>query len=192
MDDEDLIEAFLAGDERAFGELVGRHRRHVYRVARGILRRHDQADEAAQEAFVKAYRNLAAFQGQSSFRTWLHRIARNAALDLLAREGTQARVAERAAADPAHSPPEPVRAPRPVEELIREERIRELRRAVDGLPDRQRATLNLRVREGLKFGEIAEALGCSVGTAKANFHHAVKNLRKQLSAAAEELRESTG
>jgi RNA polymerase sigma-70 factor (ECF subfamily) len=192
LDDKDLIEAFLAGDERAFAELVARHRRHVYRVARGILRRHDQADEAAQEAFVKAYQNLSGFQGQSSFGTWLHRIARNAALDLLAREGTQARVAERAAAEPSYAPPEPVRAPRPVEQLIREERIAELRRAVDQLPDRQRVTLNLRVREGLKFSEIAEALGCPVGTAKANFHHAVKNLKRNLSAAAEELRESTG
>ena len=188
MDDTELIEAFRAGDEDAFGQLVARHRRHVYHVARGVLHRHDQADEAAQDAFVKAYRGLGRFQGQSSFRTWIHRIARNAALDLLAREGTQARVAEEAALEPDLAP----RGPRALEDLLRDEQVQELRRAIAKLPDRQRLTLNLRVRQGLKFSEVAEALDCPIGTAKANFHHAVKNLKKILSQASEGLREGTG
>ena len=192
MDDKDLIEAFRAGDERAFAELVSRHRRHVYAVARGILRRHDQADEAAQEAFVKAYQGLGRFQGQSSFRTWIHRIARNAALDLLSREGTQSRVAEDAAQEPSYLPPESPRGPRALEELLEEERVQELRRGIAQLPERQRITLTLRVQQGLKFSEIAETLGCPIGTAKANYHHAVKNLKKLLAAEPAGLQEGTG
>jgi RNA polymerase sigma-70 factor (ECF subfamily) len=188
LDDKDLIAAFRAGDERAFEELVTRHRRHVYLVARGVLRRHDQADEAAQEAFVKAYQALAGFQGQSSFRTWIHRIARNAALDLLAREGTQARVAEESALEPRHEAP----GPRVLEELIASERVQELRRGIAQLPERQRLTLTLRVQRGLKYSEIAETLSCPIGTAKANFHHAVKNLSKILSTAPETVREGSG
>ncbi len=188
MDDRDLIEAFRAGDEGAFAQLVTRHRRHVYGVARSILRRHDQADEAAQEAFIKAYKGLSRFQGQSSFRTWIHRIARNAALDLLAREGTQTRVAEEAALEPSLAP----LGPRALEDLLREEQVLELRRGVALLPDRQRLTLTLRVQQGLKFSEIAETLDCPIGTAKANFHHAVKNLKRILKAAPEGERERTG
>lgn len=188
MDDKDLIEAFRAGDESAFNELVSRHRRHVYLVARGVLRRHDQADEAAQEAFVKAYRSLGGFEGQSSFRTWIHRIARNAALDLLAREGTQHRVAEEAALEPDRQ----AGGPRALEELLADERRRELRRGIAELPERQRLTLTLRVQQGLKYSEIAEALDCPVGTAKANFHHAVKNLKKILSASPEAVHERMG
>jgi len=188
LDDKDLIEAFRAGDEGAFGQLVTRHRRHVYGVARSILRRHDQADEATQDSFIKAYKGLSRFQGQSSFRTWIHRIARNAALDLLAREGTQTRVAEQSALEPSLAP----RGPRALEDLLREEQVLELRRGIEQLPDRQRLTLNLRVQQGLKFSEIAEALDCPIGTAKANFHHAVKNLKKILSHVSNEMREGTG
>jgi RNA polymerase sigma-70 factor (ECF subfamily) len=180
LDDTALVEAFQAGDESAFTELVHRHRRQAYRVARGVLRSHEQADEATQDAFVKAYNGLGRFQGGSTFKTWMYRIARNAALDLLAREGTQRKAKEEAAKEGLAAEPVAQFGPRPLEELLKGERLQSLRAAIEKLPEKQRITLQLRVNQDMKYSEIAETLGCPVGTAKANFHHAVGNLRKQL------------
>jgi len=185
LDDESLIRGFQAGDESCFGELVRRHRERVYRVARTVLRDHAQADEASQEAWVKAYHGLAAFQGESRFTTWMHRIAVNAALDLREREARLRRTAEAAHRDAA-----PPRDPEPpgqgaLGRLIRREEIERVRAAVARLPERQRLTLVLKVHEGLKYTEIAEILECPVGTAKANVHHAVANLRRLLAQGAD-------
>ena len=188
----ELISAFQAGDAAAFTELVHRYRRQVYRVARGILRNHEQADEAAQDAFVKAYLGLARFKAESTFKTWMYRIAMNAAFDLRAREATQARA--RAEAE-IQSKTERPQAPalRAVDDMTRDRERAAVRAAVAQLPERQRLTLNLRVQEGLKYAEIAEALGCPIGTVKANVHHAVQNLRKLLaSSVAEHQRAGAG
>ena len=178
MDDEEVIRAFQGGDEAAFSDLVDRYRRPVYRIARGILKNHAQADEAAQDAFVKAWQGLPSFRGDSTFKTWMYRIAMNAAFDFRAREATQARTREEAALRAIiDARPAPRRA---IDELIDEEERKSMRAAVDGLPDKQRATLLLRIQDDLKYTEIAEVLGCHVGTVKANFHHAVKNLQEAL------------
>ena len=179
MDDIQLIRAYQAGDASAFDQLVTRYRRQVYRIARGILRSHAQADEAAQDAFVKAWQGLASFRGESSFKTWMYRIAMNTAFDHRSREGTQARLREEAARE-AIVAARPARTPRAVDELIHEEELEHVRSAIARLPDRQRLTLSLKVHEGLKYTEIAEVLHCPVGTAKANFHHAVQNLKRYL------------
>jgi RNA polymerase sigma-70 factor (ECF subfamily) len=89
VEDADLVKQFLAGRREAFDALVERHRGRVYRIARMIVKRHDLADEATQEAFVKAHQALPRFKGDSRFKTWLHRIAVNAALDLRAREAAR-------------------------------------------------------------------------------------------------------
>jgi RNA polymerase sigma-70 factor (ECF subfamily) len=179
LDDIQLIRAFQAGDASAFDTLVSRYRRQVYRIARGILRSHAQADEAAQDAFVKAWQGLASFRGESSFKTWMYRIAMNTAFDHRSREGTQARLREEAARE-AIVAARPARTPRAVDELIHEEELEHVRSAIARLPERQRLTLSLKVHEGLKYTEIAEVLQCPVGTAKANFHHAVQNLKRYL------------
>lgn len=180
MDDAALIEAARAGDEAAFGQLVRRHRQRVWRVCRSVVRRPEQADEAAQDALLKAWKGLDGFQGDASFTTWLHRIARNAALDLLAREGTQEKVRREAERAGERAPVERPAAPRALESLLQDEQRGALRAAIARLPERQRLTLVLRVQHDLTFPEIAETLGCAVGTAKANFHHAVKGLRRWL------------
>ena len=180
MDDIALIEAFQAGREHAFTELVERHRRQVYHVARSVLRNHEKADEATQDAFVKAYQGLAKFKGESSFKTWMHRIAFNAALDLRSREMTQDKSRREAQLEAKAAEPKAALGPKPLEALIQGEALDSLREAIAELPNRQRLTLMLRVNQDLKFSEIAETMACPVGTAKANFHHAVKNLRKLL------------
>ena len=174
--DDALVAAFQGGDVAAFEELVRRYRRQIHRVCRGILRSPEQADEACQDAFVKAWNGLTRFKGESSFKTWMYRIGMNAAHDMRAREATQARVRDESAREA------PIRRDRerPEDPVAHEQELRLLRDAVAKLPDRQRATLMLKVQQDLKYTEISDILGCPVGTAKANFHHAVRNLRRAL------------
>ena len=178
-DDAELVRAFQAGEQAAFGLLVARYRRQVVRVARGILRDVTQAEDASQEAFVKAWQGLPQFKGDSSFKTWMYRIAMNAAFDARSRESTRQRTRQEVIRSLG---PEPERAdvPHPIDGMIGAEELAVVREAVERLPDRQRLTLSLKVQQGLKYVEIAEVLGCPVGTVKANFHHAVQNLRKSL------------
>lgn len=180
MDDESLVRRFQDGDEASFDELVRRHRRRVHRVARAVLGDPVRADDAAQEAFVKAWKGLRAFDGASRFTTWLHRIAVNAALDLRDAEARKRRVADEAEREPS-GPAEPARSPGALTLVLAGERHERLWRAVARLPERQRLTLILRIQHDLTHAEIAEALDCTVGTAKANLHHAVARLRDLLS-----------
>ncbi|MEM7248219.1 MAG: sigma-70 family RNA polymerase sigma factor [Acidobacteriota bacterium] len=179
MDDHQLITEFKDGSEHAFDELVRRHQRRAFRVARGVLRRQDLADEAVQDAFLKVHQALPAFKEEARFTTWLHRIVVNAALDLRSREETQSKAKDRAEQEVSFEATRP-RGPRPLDELIREERLDALHAAMAKLPEKQRLTLELRVRQGLKHAEIAEILGCTVGTVKANVHHAVTKLHAEL------------
>jgi RNA polymerase sigma-70 factor (ECF subfamily) len=177
-DDAELVRAFQAGDADAFATLVERYRRPLWRVAWGILRNAEQADEATQDAFVKAWHGLSSFKGESTFKTWVYRITMNAAFDLRQREQAQGRA--RARAEHEALAATPGRGPRVLRALIEDEQAEQVRQAMALLPERQRLTLTLRLRDGLKYAEIAEALETSVGTVKANIHHAVRNLRKAL------------
>ena len=167
--DEQVVARFQGGDESAFDELVRRHRRAAYRLAHRLTGGHADADDIAQEAFLRAYRSLGRFRGEASFRTWLTRIVMNLAFN--------ARQARR-----ADAPIEEARleardeGAAPAETLLRGQ----VRAAVGALPPRQRQVLVLKVYEGLKFIEIAEAAGISTGTAKATFFQAVQGLKKRL------------
>lgn len=169
--DEELVARFRIGDEAAFETLVTRHREVVYRIARRLAGRHAEADDLVQEAFLRAYRSLSSFRGESRFRTWLVRIMMNLAIN--ARQGGLRTVAD------GHLDAHPAPQCSAVELTLRSQ----VRRAVEDLPPRQKQVLVLKVYEGLKFVEIAEAAGMSVGTAKATFFHAVRRLRARLDAA---------
>jgi len=166
--DEDLVTRFQRGDEVAFDELVRRHRGMVYRVAWRLTRSHAEADDLAQEAFVRAYRALANFRHESQFRTWMARIAMN--LGLTWRQ--------------MHRPGVPIETARGLEsgEAAADHSVlkSEVREAIDRLPRRQRQVVLLKVYQGLKFVEIAEVAGMSVGTAKATFFQAIRGLRGRL------------
>src|SRR6058998_1256845 len=158
--DGELVARYLRGDGSAFDALVLRHRLAVYRVAYRLLGSHEEADDVSQEAFLRAYRALPGFRGDASFRTWITRIVINLALS--ARRARVTTVPIEKAAGP--------------EAALR----REVRLAVRDLPRRQRQVLILKVYEGMKFAEIAQAAGMSIGTAKATFFQAVRNLRTRL------------
>jgi len=170
--DETLVERARRGDGRAFDEIVSRHKRAVYSTARRLLGSHEDADEAAQMAFVRAWRALGGFRGDSSLGTWLVRIVLNVSKSLRARapapdglEGQEQLVDTGAGAD----------------ELLRQRESRSrVRRAVDRLPPRQREVVMLKVFSEMTHREVARILGLSEGAVKAHLHQAVSNLRRRM------------
>lgn len=172
--DPDLVTRARGGDPEAFDILVTRHRRAVYQVCFRFVHHHEDASDLAQEVFVRAWRGLARFKGDAAFSTWLYRIAVNACLNKVS-----TRVVAAEPLDDADRVEDP-NAERPGTGLRREERATAVRRAIGALPARQRATLVLRVYHELSHQQIADILGSSVGAVKANFFHALGNLKKIL------------
>jgi RNA polymerase sigma-70 factor (ECF subfamily) len=176
-DDRDAVEACRRGEKEAFDRLVTRYQRDVYRLCYRYVNNHHDANDLAQEAFLRAYRAIGKFRGDSAFSTWLYRIAVNACRNFRAARKAEAEELSDSLADAA----------RPVtESLEREEQSRKVREAVSRLPEKQRATLILKIYHDLTHDEVARILGSSVGTVKANLFHAVGNLRKLLGVGAGE------
>jgi RNA polymerase sigma-70 factor (ECF subfamily) len=173
-DDAMLVAAFLAGRREAFDLIVARHQRQVYLLCYRFAGNHEDAADLTQDVFVRAFRGLRGFKGRSSLATWLHRIGVSVSLN---------RAAIR------KPPTEPIDAAQYIDSqaadaldgLVRGERAALVRDAIRRLPPRQRATLILRVYHDLPHEEIARVLGSSVGAAKANFFHALGNLRRLVS-----------
>ena len=173
LDESGLIEACLSGRPEAFDVIVERHRRQVYQLCYRFVGNHEDASDLSQDVFLRAYRGLGKFRGGSSLATWLYRIGVNLCLNRVARKV---------------SPTEPIddrqhidtRIESAADRVLREERAAQVRRAVATLPPKQRATLILRMYHELSHEEIAGILGSSVGAVKANFFHALANLKKLL------------
>jgi len=173
-DDSALVAAAVAGQRDAFDAIVERHRRTVYQVCYRFANNHEDASDLSQEAFVRAWRGLHSFKGQSALSTWLYRIAVNVCLN---------RVSAKLPAVDSIEPGdqfEDTRTEGAQATLLREERAAAVRRAIAALPKKQRATLILRAYHELPHQQIADILGSSVGATKANFFHALANLKKLL------------
>jgi RNA polymerase sigma-70 factor (ECF subfamily) len=171
--DADLVAACLDGRAGAFDVLVERHRRQVYQLCYRFVGNHEDASDLSQDVFLRAYRGLRNFRGQSSLKTWLYRIGVNVCLS---------RVGARA---PASEPLEDrqhvdTRGESPSERMIRAERAKRVRAAIGQLPRKQRAALILRVYHEMSHQDIADTLGSSIGAVKANVFHGLRNLRKLL------------
>lgn len=171
-DELTLVQACLAGHRSAFDPIVERHRRRVYQVCYRFAGNHDDASDLAQETFIRAFRGLHGFKGNASLATWLYRIAVNVCLNKAAVKTRRPDVVESREAGRSVELPDAA--------LLRGERAAAVRAAIAQLPRTQRATLILRVYHDLRHDEIATILGSSVGTVKANFFHALANLRKLL------------
>jgi RNA polymerase sigma-70 factor (ECF subfamily) len=174
-DDHALVRICLAGHRAAFDLIVERHRRHIYQVCYRFAGNHEDASDLAQEAFIRAYRSLAGFKGQSAFGTWLHRIAVNLCLNHVSAKSP---VVE--AIDPSLHVDGRIEPPDAG--MDRARRAAELRAAIARLPKTQRATIVLRIYHELPHQDIASILGSSVGAVKANLFHAIANLRKLIAA----------
>jgi len=171
-----LIEACLAGRSGAFDLVVERHRRSVYQLCCRFVGNHEDASDLSQDIFLRAYKGLRSFRGQSSLATWLYRIGVNVCLNKVSAKAPLEKVTE-SMEDRQYTDTRSESAP---ERLLKEERCARVRAAIAELPRKQRATLILRMYHDMSHQEIAEALGSSVGAVKANFFHALGNLKKQL------------
>jgi RNA polymerase sigma-70 factor (ECF subfamily) len=168
-----LVQACLAGRDGAFDLVVERHRRAVYQLCYRFVGNHEDASDLSQDVFLRAFRGLRRFRGQSSLGTWLYRIGVNVCLNKVgaARLATEPLEGRQHVDDRNESASE---------RLLREERAARVRAAVARLPRKQRAALILRVYQEMSHQEIADTLGSSVGAVKANVFHALQNLKKLL------------
>jgi RNA polymerase sigma-70 factor (ECF subfamily) len=167
----DLIGRAQDGDRQAFGALVLLHREGVINVVYRMCGDADLAEDAAQEAFIRAWQHLARYQPRSSFRNWVYRIAINAALDALRREKETVDIDDLPLAAPGRDPEGAVTV------MQRAERVQE---AVLALPAASRAVLILREYEGLSYREIAQTLDIPMGTVMSRLNYARKLLMPML------------
>ena len=178
VEDDQLVLRTLGSDTEAFAELYERHRERVFRIAYRFV--HNQADalDLCQEIFVKAYESLASFRGQARFSTWLTRIASNTCVDHI-RQASVRRAGEldEQTMDTDLRNPGAHSVPEPGARMERAEMRVALEAAVAQLSPDHRQVFLLHAAEGLKYEEIAEAVGCPIGTVMSRLHYARKRLR---------------
>jgi RNA polymerase sigma-70 factor, ECF subfamily len=173
LDEPALVDAALAGKAGAFDLIVERHRRTVYQLCYRFTGNHEDASDLSQDVFIRAFRGLGSFRRQSALGTWLYRIGVNVCLNHVnARALRTEPIEERQHVD--------TRSDSPADGVYRSERAAQVRKAIARLPRKQRATLILRMYQELTHQQIADILGSSVGAVKANFFHALGNLKKLL------------
>jgi len=170
-DDATLVAATLAGRSEAFGTLVERYERAVYNLCLRTLRDAEEAKDASQEAFLKAFRAMRTFRPDAKFSTWIFSIAYHACCDRLNRRKrySDSELPERA--DPG---------PGPDAVLERRDEAAELRAAIDALPEKYRAVVTLYHLQGHQYEEIARVLDLPMGTVKTHLFRAKEQLRRQL------------
>ncbi|MEE2786615.1 MAG: sigma-70 family RNA polymerase sigma factor [Myxococcota bacterium] len=184
--ESEIIERCKNGDRKAFGVLVARYQRRAYGIAYGMLRSREDALDAAQNAFVKVFRSIGSFKGDSSFYTWFYRIVVNVCIDHCRKKSrmrsveyddTYKRKDESAG---VMSLVGNTRGMHPGASLDRVELNKVLNDALGKLSEDHRTIILLREVEGLSYEAIAESVGCHLGTVMSRLHHARKNLQKAL------------
>jgi RNA polymerase sigma-70 factor (ECF subfamily) len=171
-EDHRLVERAVQGDIGAFEVLVAHHQRAAVRLAAVIAGSAD-AEDIAQEAFVKAYRALHRFHEGAAFSPWLFRIVANEARNQRRSSGRRARLALRTISAEAHGPT-------PEDAAVASQQRAVLLRALDALPERDRLVLSCRFLLGLSEAETAAALDCAAGTVKSRTSRALERLRHRL------------
>ena len=187
QDDLTLVDRVLSGDRRAFESLVRRHERRVFRVALAVLRNIEDAEEAMQDAFVKAFRHLDQFRREARFSTWLTRIAVNEAIAKRSTRKNYVPLGESVTGEGQVIPKryEPWRS-NPEELYSKQEIHRIVEGAIQSLPDIYREAFVLRDVEGLSAEEAAEALGITVPALKSRLLRARLMMRETLAEKFEE------
>lgn len=182
-DETTLVEAARGGDVSSFSALVRLYADRAVRVATSLTGSREDGQDLAQEAFVRAYQNLASFRGKSRFYTWFYRILTNLCHDHLRRKKMRGFAAFWTGSESgreAIAETVPSRDPDASRMLLDAELEQKLRTALAGLPFRQRSVFALRYLDGLSLAEIAESLGLSEGAVKAHLWQAMQKMKKNL------------
>lgn len=183
-EDRELIVLAQKGDKAAFRSLVERHQRRAFAIAMGLVRDENDARELVQEAFLRVYRGLGAFQGSSSFFTWLYRIVTNLAIDLMRKPGRK----DAELLDSQTNPDEEsdfalvsrIDGADPLDVMRRQEIAGRIQAALDALPPYHRGVILMREVEGMSYEEMAQAMGVSKGTIMSRLFHARQKLQRAL------------
>lgn len=192
------VERVRAGDLDAFRELFQRYESRARAIAYGVVGNRDDAEDVVQEAFLKAYRNISSFRGQSSFYTWFYRIVFNLSIDLSRKRyrKVESSLGQTEAIDALHFHADSsTGAGRPAgnagdllghidgpEDVVNRSDIRRsIAKALDGLSADHRAVIVLREIDGLSYSEISDVVGCSKGTVMSRLHHARRRMQRALS-----------
>ena len=178
-DDSALIQESLEGDHRAFADLVERYQDRIFRLLDRFTRDRMEAEDLSQEVFVKVFRKLHTFQQDSSFYTWVYRIAVNTATDSMGRRRRRrlhlvedAEVFDTGRADDEDDPT--------LGPLLEDEKRRVTREVLERLPEKYRTILILREYEDLAYTDIAKVLGCSIGTVESRLFRARQRFKEAL------------
>ena len=181
----DLVRRCQAGDTEAFDELVTRYRTRVFSMIYNMVHSEQDAWDLAQDSFLKAWKSIKRFRGRSSFYTWIYRIVMNVTIDWLRKKHVRGAGAEFDDAiqlrevDPA-SKTVPKAEALPYVTMDREEIRLRIDKAIAQLSSEQRAVILMKEIEGMQYHEIAEALGCSIGTVMSRLFYARKKLQTLL------------
>ena len=170
LDDKDLIRKFQSGDEKSFDKLVQNHLYNVFGFFLKITRNEMIAEDLAQDVFMKLYKNLKNFRHESSFSTYLYRINMNTANSWITRNKWK---------NILHLDQTPDKGENDTTNEIEWER-KELWDGISKLPKKQRTVVMLRISDSLSYKEISDITGISEGSAKVNYHHAIKRLKEIL------------
>jgi len=182
-DDGELIRRCVEGDDEAFAQLVRKYERRVVGLAYSVVRDPQDAMDVAQEAFIKVHRTLRGFRGKSAFYTWLYRVTVNLAIDRdrkRKRQPTESLEASQERTTDSAEPVFPDDGPTPHQATADGELGELVNRAIDSLSPRHRAVVLLRDVQGLSYQEIAEVVGCSLGTVMSRLHYARRNLQEMI------------
>ena len=181
--DQQLVERAQRGEKAAFELLVAKYQRKLVRLLSRFIRDPTEVEDVAQEAFIKAYRALPSFRGDSAFYTWLYRIGINTAKNYLVALGRRApTVSETESAD-GDSPEESGQVPdynTPENELMSRQIAETVNRAVEELPEELRTAITLRELEGLSYEEIASIMSCPIGTVRSRIFRAREAIAEKL------------
>jgi len=176
-DETELISRCQKGDQGAFKEIFDRYHKKVYRVAYGVLRHNENALDIVQEVFIKLFRSIKNFKGKSHFYTYLYRMVMNTAIDHARKTGKQfiSSLDEEGSFEPSD---ELEKGPEKI--LLQKELEEKVKWAMEKLPAEQRAALIFRDVEGFSYQEMAEAMGCSIGTVMSRLHYGRKRIQELL------------
>ncbi|WP_454764469.1 RNA polymerase sigma factor RpoE [Cupriavidus campinensis] len=181
--DQLLVERVQQGDKRAFELLVAKYHRKIIRLISRLVRDPAEVEDVAQDAFIKAYRALPQFRGDSAFYTWLYRIAVNTAKNYLATQARRPEASSDIDAEEAETfaDGEQLRDINTPESMLHTRQVAEtVNRAMEALPEELRTAITLREIEGLSYEEIAEAMGCPIGTVRSRIFRAREAIAEKL------------